>query len=247
MKTIVLAAGYATRLYPLTENFPKPLLEVGGMSILDRLIKDTDAIEDIESHLIVSNHRYFPHFEKWVNDSRYTKKITLMDDGTTDNDNRLGAVRDLLLAVKTFQLVDDDLLVIAADNVVNFSFQGFIDYFKEKQTSLVMTCYEPEISALRRTGVIFKDQDNKVLEMEEKPENPKSHFAVPPFYIYKKSDVKFFESCLSEGCHPDAPGNLVRYMLTKTVIHAWPMTGKRYDVGTIQSYDRIKDAFQTGM
>ena len=240
MKTIVLAAGYATRLYPVTENFPKPLLEVGGISILDRLIRDVDTIEDIDSHLIVSNHRYFTHFEKWVNANRYTKKITLIDDGTTDNENRLGAVRDLLLAIETFQLYDNDLLVIAADNVVNFSFQGFVDYFKEKQTSLIMTCYEPEITALRRTGVITKDQDNKVLEMEEKPDNPKSHFAVPPFYLYKKSDTRFFKSCLQEGCHPDAPGNLVRYMLTKTVFHAWPMTGKRQDVGTLETYYQLK-------
>ena len=240
MKNVVLAAGYATRLYPVTENFPKPLLEIGGVSILDRLIRDVDTIDEIDSHVIVSNHRYFPHFEKWVNNHPYTKKITLIDDGSTDNDNRLGAVRDLLLAVETFQLYDDDLLVIAADNVVNFSFQGFVDCFREKQTSLIMTCYEPDLSALRRTGVITKDQDNKVLEMEEKPDNPKSHFAVPPFYIYKKSDVMFFQSCLSEGCHPDAPGNLVRYMLTKTVFHAWPMTGKRTDIGTLESYNRLK-------
>ena len=240
MKNIVLAAGYATRLFPVTENFPKPLLEIGGVSILDRLIRDVDAIDEIDSHLIVSNHRYYPHFEKWANDSRYTKKITLLDDGTTDNDHRLGAVRDLLLAVETFQLVDDDLLVIAADNIVNFSFQGFIDCFKEKKTSLIMTFYEPDIAVLQRTGVITKDKDNKVLEMEEKPENPKSHFAVPPFYIYKKNDIKFFKSCLSEGCHPDAPGNLVKYMLTKTVFHAWPMTGKRQDVGTLETYNKLK-------
>ena len=240
MKNIVLAAGYATRLYPVTENFPKPLLEIGGLSILDRLIRDVDTLEEIDHHLIVSNHRFFSHFEKWASESRYANVITIIDDGSTDNENRLGAVRDLLFAIQFMQL-NDDLLVTAADNIVTFSFRGFIDYFHDKQTSLIMTYREPEITALRRTGVITMDQDNKVLEMQEKPENPKSHFAVPPFYMYKKSDVLLMQSCLSEGCKSDAPGNLVRFMLNKTVFHAWPMTGKRYDVGTLETYYQLKD------
>ena len=235
MKTIVLAAGYATRLYPITENFPKPLLEIGGISILDRLLCDIDPLEVIDSHLIVSNHKFLPHFEKWANKSRYTKNITLIDDGTVENENRLGAVRDLLLAIEVEQL-DDDLLVIAADNVVSFSFHGFIDYFKKKQTSLIMTYHEPELSALRRTGVIKIDHENKVLAMQEKPDTPQSHNAVPPFYLYKKSDVKLIQSCIEEGCPHDAPGNLVKTMLNKTVFHAWPMTGKRYDIGTLETY-----------
>ena len=241
MKHIVLAAGYATRLFPVTENFPKPLLEVGGITILDRLISDIDTFDEIDNHLIISNHRFFHCFEKWASDSHYKNEITLIDDGSTDNESRLGAVRDLLMAIETKQLYDDDLLVNAADNIVNFSFRGFVDCFNEKKTSLIMTCYEPEIAALRRTGVITMDQDNKVLEMQEKPENPTSHFAVPPFYIYKRSDIKYLRSSLSEGCKPDAPGNLVQYMLNKTVFHAWLMTGKRYDIGTLETYYRLKD------
>ena len=240
MKNIVLAAGYATRLYPVTENFPKPLLEIGGISILDRLIKDIDMIDEIDNHLIVSNHKYLPHFEQWSKSSRYTKNITIIDDGTIENESRLGAVQDLLLAIQMRQL-DDDLLVIAADNVVSFSFRDFVSYFKEKQTSLIMTCYEPELAALRRTGVAVIDPNSKVLEMQEKPATPTSHFAVPPFYIYKKNDLKFIPSCLKEGCTSDAPGNLVISMLAKTVFHAWPMNGKRYDIGTLESYFQMKN------
>jgi len=133
-------------------------------------------------------------------------------------------------------------LLIAADNIVNFSFQGFIDYFKEKQTSLIMTYYEPELSTLRRTGVITMDQDNKVLDMQEKPETPPSHFATPPFYIYKKSDVALIKTSIEAGCHADAPGNLVKLMLNKTVFHAWPMPGKRYDIGTLETYYQLKNS-----
>ena len=238
MKNIVLAAGYATRLYPVTENFPKPLLETGGKTILDRLLSDIDVIDEIDSHLIVSNHRYISHFERWADESRYTKNITLIDDGSVDNESRLGAVRDLLLAIEVGRL-DDDLLVIASDNIVDFSFRGFVDYFKEKQTSLIMTCHEPELSALRRTGVITMDQHNKVQEMQEKPDNPLSHFAVPPFYLYKKSDLMFIQPCLDEGCHHDAPGNLVKAMLNKTIFHAWLMPGKRHDIGTLETYYQL--------
>jgi len=240
MKNIVLAAGYATRLYPLTESFPKPLLEIEGISILDRLIVDVDAIDEIDEHIIVGNHKFLPHFEKWPSESCYTKNITILDDGSVANENRLGAVRDLLFAIEAKQLYNEDLLVIAADNVLTFSFRGFINYFKEKQTSLIMTHYEPDISALQRTGVITIDANDRVLEMQEKPREPKSHYAVPPFYIYKKSDIKFIQEYVLEGCNTDAPGNLVAGMLVKTVFHAWRMTGKRYDIGTLENYLNFK-------
>ena len=236
MKNIVLAAGYATRLYPLTENFPKPLLKIEGVSILDRLIMDVDAIEEIDEHIVISNHKFLPHFEKWAAESNYTKTITVLDDGSVANENRLGAVRDILFAIETKKLYDNDLLVIAADNVLTFSFRGFTDYFKEIKTSLIMTHYEPDISALQRTGVITVDSDNRVLEMQEKPREPKSHNAVPPFYIYKKDDVKYIKECVLEGCNTDAPGNLVISLLSKTIFHAWRMTGKRYDIGTLENY-----------
>ena len=236
MKNVVLAAGYATRLYPLTENFPKPLLEIEGTSIIDRLISDVDAIDKIDEHIIVCNHKFLPNFEKWASESNYTKTVTVLDDGSVENENRLGAVRDLLFAIETKQLHNDDLLVIAADNVLDFSFRGFVDYFKEKHTSLIMTHYEPDMAALQRTGVIAIDSNDRVLEMQEKPREPKSHYAVPPFYIYKKNDIKYIQECISEGCNTDAPGSLVIAMLTKTVFHTWHMTGKRYDIGTLESY-----------
>jgi len=236
MKNVVLAAGYATRLYPITENFPKPLLDIKGVSILDRLISDTDKIDEIDEHIIVSNNKYLPHFEKWAEASNYKKNISIIDDGSSKNENRLGAVKDLLLAIEKKQLYNDNLLVIAADNVLTFSFRGFVDYFKEKQTSLIMTYYEPEFTSLQRSGVISFNEEYRVLEMQEKPLEPKSNYAVPPFYIYKRSDVQFIRECVYEGCNTDAPGNLTVKMLSKTIIHAWQMPGKRYDIGTLDGY-----------
>ena len=246
MKNIVIAAGYATRLYPLTENFPKPLLKIGERSILDRILDDVDGIEDIDEHIIVTNHKFAEIFNNWVSERKQkpgTKPIRIIDDGTTDNENRLGAVKDLLLAIDEFD-INDDIMVLAADNILNFSFQGFVNFFKQKNTSVIMCHHEPELYKLQRTGVIAVDDDMKVLEMQEKPEHPVSNWAVPPFYIYKKNDLPLIRDCLNHGCGFDAPGNLAHYLVNATTIHAWIMPGSRYDIGSLDSYKEAQILFQ---
>ncbi len=246
MKNIVIAAGYATRLYPLTENFPKPLLKIGERSILDRILDDVDGIEEIDEHIIVTNHKFAEIFNNWVSERKLkpgTKPISIIDDGTTDNENRLGAVKDLLLAIDEFD-INDDIIVLAADNVLDFSFQGFVNFFKQKNTSVIMCHHEPELYKLQRTGVIAVDEDMKVLEMQEKPEHPVSNWAVPPFYIYKKNDLPLIRDCLNHGCGFDAPGNLAHYLVNATTIHAWIMPGSRYDIGSLDSYKEAQILFQ---
>ena len=242
MKTIVIAAGYATRLYPLTENFPKPLLEIGGSTILGRLLDDIDQIEEITEHVIVTNHKFAHIFEEWKEKTRYTKPMTIVDDGTETNDTRLGAVKDLLLAIDKCN-IDDDMLVLAADNVLDFSLKGFVDYAMGKGTSCIICHKEKEIKKLQRTGVITVDEDMKVLEMEEKPETPKSHWAVPPFYVYMRKDLSLIKNCMDHGCGFDAPGNLARYLSIATTLHAYEMPGRRYDIGTLDTYEEIKNSF----
>ncbi|MDE5846468.1 MAG: nucleotidyltransferase family protein [Muribaculaceae bacterium] len=243
MKNIVIAAGYATRLYPLTENFPKPLLKIGDSTILDRMMADIDAIPEIDEHIIVTNHRFAHIFNEWKAKSNYSKPITIIDDGTTDNDNRLGAVRDLLLALEQ-RAVDDDIMVLAADNILDFSLQGFADYFKQKGSSVIMCHHEPELRKLQRTGVIAVDGDMKVLEMQEKPAEPVSNWAVPPFYIYSRKDLPLIRECMDHGCGFDAPGNLAHYLTDVTTLHAWPMPGSRFDIGSMDSYEEAQKLFK---
>ena len=248
MKNIVIAAGYATRLYPLTQNFPKPLLKVGKRTILDRMLDDLDNIQDIDAHIIVSNHKFAPIFQEWAKErmaeDSERKPITIIDDGTSTNETRLGAVRDLLLAINSSaEPIDDDIIVVAADNILNFSFQGFVDYFKLKESSVIMCHHEPELRKLQRTGVIAVDENMKVLEMQEKPEKPVSNWAVPPFYIYKKEDLPLIRDCMNHGCGFDAPGNLAHYLVDVTTIHAWPMPGSRYDIGSLDSYEEAQRIF----
>ena len=243
MKTIVLAAGYATRLYPLTENFPKPLLEIGKNTILGRMLDDIDTIPEITGHIIVTNGRFAGIFQDWVKLGRTvrseSKPVDVLSDGTVTNETRLGAVRDLILAIDTYKL-DEDLLVVAADNILDFSFRGFVEAFKEKGTSMIMCHHEPEIYKLQRTGVIEVDADMRVLQMQEKPEVPVSHWAVPPFYIYRREDLPLIKGAIDDGCGFDAPGNLAHYLVDKTVVHAWPMPGGRFDIGSLDTYEEAK-------
>ena len=177
MKTIVIAAGYATRLGELTKNFPKPLLKIGESTILGRMLDDIDRIPEIDEHIVITNHKFASIFEDWAKEQHYIKPITIVDDGTSTNDTRLGAVCDLLFAMDKLS-IDDDLLVVAADNLLFFTFKDFVDFAKSKQASCIMCHEQPSIEKLQRTGVVVLDADNKVINMEEKPQEPKSHWAV---------------------------------------------------------------------
>ena len=166
---------------------------------------------------------------------RYMKPITVVHDGTETNDTRLGAVCDLLFAMDKLH-IDDDMLVVAADNLLFFSFQEFVDFAKEKGTSCIMCHEQPSIEKLQRTGVVELDVNNKVLGMEEKPQVPKSHWAVPPFYIYLKKDLDLVRHSVENGCGKDAPGNLAHYMVEHTTMHAWQMSAGRFDIGSLDTY-----------
>ena len=242
MKTIVIAAGYATRLGELTRNFPKPLLKIGENTILGRMLDDIDTIPDITEHIVVTNHKFAPIFSEWAAAQHYTKPLTIVDDGTETNETRLGAVCDLLYAMDKFA-IDDDLLVVAADNLLFFSFREFVEFAKAKGTSCIMCHRQSDVEKLRRTGVIEVDGDMRVLGMEEKPQNPKTEWAVPPFYIYLKKDLDLVRNSVNDGCGKDAPGNLAHYMVGKTVMHAWPMTGGRFDIGSIDTYREACEKF----
>lgn len=245
MINIVIAAGYATRLGELTKNFPKPLLEIGKTTILGRMLDDIDRIPQVTEHVIVTNHKFAHIFEEWAAKQTYTKPIRIIDDGTETNETRLGAVCDLILAIKSLpqgggQEGASDLLVVAADNILHFSFQEFVDYAYEKQTSCIMCHEQPSIEKLQRTGVVVLDENNKVLNMEEKPQEPKSHWAVPPFYIYMAKDLPLILDSINNGCGKDAPGNLAHYMVDHTVMHAWPMSAGRFDIGSLDTYEEAK-------
>ena len=241
MKCLILAAGYATRLYPLTENFPKPLLEVKGKTILDWLIDDLDTVDLIEEYVVISNHKYAHHFEKWAEGK--TQRITVVDDQTETNDGRLGAVRDIQFAIDTLS-IDDDLLVIAGDNLLDFSLVKFIDYAKTKNASAIMRYYEGDKKRLLKSGVVTFDENDRILTMTEKSPNPASNWCTPPFYYYTRNDARLVKKGIECGCGVDAPGSFVAWLSTVSDVYAMEMPGKRYDIGNLESYINVCKEFQ---
>ena len=254
MKCLILAAGYATRLYPLTENFPKPLLEVGGKSILDWLVDDIDGAGLVDEYVVISNHKFASHFESWA--ASKPQKITVVDDGTSTNETRLGAVCDIQFAIDSLHL-DDDLLVIAGDNVLDFSLRKFVTYAAEKKTSCIMRYFEPDEKRLRKCGVVTIDDDDVVTDMEEKPAEPKSHWCCPPFYFYTRSNAGWVRNAIdgtepvgsgtvigTSKCGTDAPGSFIAWLAARATVHAMEMPGRRYDIGNLESYRQVQENYK---
>jgi len=241
MKCIILAAGYATRLYPLTENMPKPLLEVAGKSILNRICEKIEKVNEINEIIIVSNHKFIDHFRIWA--LNYVgKKVTVLDDFTTSNENRLGAVKDILVAIDRLS-IDEDLMVLAGDNLFDFELVEFVDFYKEMKSDCITTHIIEDMERIKRTGVAELDENYRVLSFEEKPEVPKSNQAVPPFYIYRKDTLPLIKSFIEEGNYGDAPGMLISWLLERVPVYGYFFLGNRYDIGTIESYKEIQHIF----
>ena len=238
MKCLILAAGYATRLYPLTKYFPKPLLEVKGKTIIDWLIDDLNRLNVIDEYYIVTNHKFYEHFVSW---NKY-ENLKIVDDGTLTNETRLGAVKDIELVINQ-ENINDDLLIMAGDNLLDFSLIDFIEYQKKKNTSCTMRFYQEDIYKLRKTGVATIDENDVIINMEEKPNEPKSNWTIPPFYIIKKEDLCYISKAINDGINTDAPGSFIAYLATKTRVCAFLMNGQRYDIGTLQSYEEVSESF----
>lgn len=240
MKCLILAAGYATRLYPLTENFPKPLLKVQDKTILDWLVDDIDGAGLVDEYIVISNHKFARHFQEWAAGKR--QKITVVDDGTSTNETRLGAVCDVRFAVDSLGLTGD-MLVIAGDNVLDFSLQHFVRYADKKRTSCVMRFEEPSEERLHKCGVLEIDDNDRIMSMEEKPTRPKSHWVCPPFYYYTAEDAARIPAAIADGCGTDAPGSFIAWLCRHTSVHAMEMPGRRYDIGNLQSYEEVQNQY----
>ncbi len=238
MVCILLCAGYATRMYPLTLNKAKPLLEVKGKTIIDYLIDDLETSKYINKYIVVSNHKFINQFNEWK--EKRKENIVILDDGSLDNEHRLGAVKDIEFAIEKEQ-VNEDILVLAGDNLLDFSLNTFIEFFNKYNKSCIMTYIENDINKLKKTGVITLDENNKVLTFVEKPLVPKSNNAVPPFYIFNKKDLNLISKGIEDGCLLDAPGMFIEWLCKKTDVYAFKMTGKRIDIGDLDTYNKLNN------
>ncbi len=240
MKCLLLAAGYATRLYPLTENFPKSLLEVRGKTILDWLVDDLNLSGKIDEYIVISNHKFFNSFSDWAKTKNLNIKV--IDDGTLSNETRLGAVKDVEFAINSLS-IDDDVLVLASDNVLDFSLRSFVNYTEVKKASCVMRYYEESVKKLSKSGVLTVDENDRVLSMAEKPENPESNWCCPPFYFFTREDARKISLAIKNGCKTDAPGSFISWLCKNSTVYAMEMPGSRYDIGNLESYENVKETY----
>ncbi|MFP4374739.1 MAG: nucleotidyltransferase family protein [Spirochaetaceae bacterium] len=244
MTAIILAAGYATRLYPLTRDVPKPLLDIGGRSILDRIVDNVRRVAGVRRLVVVTNARFASHFERW-RERRFGAGggVEIVNDGSTSNANRIGALTDLHLAVEKAD-VEGDALVLAGDNLFDFELADFAAFFREAGCDCITAHELSEVEQLRRTGVAELAEDGRLLHFAEKPAEPRSTWAVPPFYAYTRRTLRErLPAYLAQGGECDAPGSFLPWLIERTPVYAFRFEGARYDIGNRESYDRVARLF----
>lgn len=236
MQCILLAAGYATRLYPLTENMPKALLRLGSKTILDMVVEKIDEVNDVDSIYIVTNDRFYGQFCDWAAGYSGPKSVKVLNDRTNSNANRLGAIGDMKYVIDS-EKVDDDILVMASDNIFGFPLTDFTEMYKKKQKDMICAHTIENKEELHAMGVVELDDTGRVISFEEKPEKPKSDLGVPPFYIYRRDTLALIDKYLEEGNNPDAPGHFIPWLITKADVYAYVFDAVRMDIGTVESYN----------
>ena len=243
MKAIILAAGYATRLYPLTKDRPKPLLPVAGKPIIDYIVEQIEQISDISEIYVVSNHKFAAHFQIWAQAHKSRVPITVLDDGTTNEDNKLGAIGDIQFVIEQ-QQIDDELMIIAGDNLFTFSLAEYYACYKTQDKDYLVGKALDDVALLRHFAVAELNLDGKVLSLEEKPSIPKSNIGVYAVYFYRKDTVPLFKQYLDAGNTPDAPGHFAAWLCKQKDVYVYMMSGDCYDVGTVASYEAVQTLFK---
>lgn len=259
MIALLLVAGYATRLYPLTLNTPKPLLPVGPKAMLDYITDEIDTLPDISKILLVTNHRFADNFQQWadarmkaqqealsssdVEAGRTVTPIEVIDDGTTDNSNRLGAIGDIQYVIDTCG-VNEDMVIIAGDNLFTYKLRDMYDFFREKDKDTLIAIHVEEVEQLRKLAVATLDEEGKVLDLAEKPQEPKSTTAIYATYFYRKDTLPLIRQYLDEGNTPDAPGNFPSWLYKRQDVYAYRAKGTCIDIGTPENYKDVCDHYK---
>ncbi len=242
MRAIILAAGYATRLYPLTKDKPKALLPVCGKPIIDYIIDKLQKVKEVKDITVISNHKFAEDFYKWAESVKSEKPVYVLDDGSTCEDDRLGAIGDIYFAVNK-QNINEDVLIIAGDNLFTFELSDCNEFFKEVGENVVVVKEIDNIEQLRQFGVAVLNENGKVMELVEKPQNPPSNTAVFATYFYNKETVDLLRKYIEEGNKADAPGYFVQWLYKIKDVYAYKINGECFDVGNIEAYNEVQAVF----
>ncbi len=239
MITILLAAGYATRLYPLTKDKPKSLLPLGNRLIIDYIMDSVDKIPGLTKVALITNSKFYPHFTEWADtqDREGKAPIIVLDDGTTDDTNKRGAIGDIIYTIDELG-IDDDICILAGDNIFTYSIEHMYSFFKEKNAPTLIAITVPEIEQRKKLAVAVLDDDGRVLDMAEKPQEPKSDCCIYATYFYGRDIIPMLKEYIAEGGSPDAPGNFPSWLYKKIPVYAFKGDGSCIDIGTVENYEK---------
>jgi glucose-1-phosphate thymidylyltransferase len=242
MKAVILAAGYATRLYPLTLDRPKALLPVGGRPMVEHQLERLAEIEGLDGIYLVTNSKFAGSFHDWA--AGHDADVQIIDDGTSDEESRLGAIGDLDLTIRE-AAIDDDLLVLAGDNLFSESLAPFADFGREKSAPALGVYDVGDLDAIRRYNAIELDADDRVMFFEEKPERPRSTLTGIALYFYPRSSLRLLREYLDGGNNPDQPGLFVEWLYPRVPVYAWRVPGRWFDVGSKETLAEADRAFSS--
>jgi glucose-1-phosphate thymidylyltransferase len=241
VKAVILAGGYATRLYPLTRDRPKHLLEVGGRAILELLLERLP-LDELDAVYVVTNARFAERFREWA--ASYPTDVVVLDDGTTNEDDRLGAIGDLQLAIDSESL-DDDLIVAAGDSIFTERLDDFARFGKERAAAAIAVYDVGDLEEIKRLSSIRVDAESRLVAFEEKPERPESTLAGVALYFYPRGVLPLVGQYLADGNNPDQPGRLVGWLYERTPVYAWRVPGRWFDIGTPETLAEAQELFES--
>jgi glucose-1-phosphate thymidylyltransferase len=246
MKGIILAAGYATRLYPLTKDKSKPLLAVKGEPIIDYILGKIEGITDLDRVYVVTNNKFYDDYVEWSASSPFSKEIVIVNDNTLEDETKLGAIGDIDYVLKS-QNIDDDILIIAGDNLFNFNIESFIKKGYNVKPSASMGVYDiKDIKTASLYGIVALDEKGLIVEFQEKPDNPKSTLAAVGIYFLPKNIARSITNYLSEGNSSDQPGHFMTWLSKQGKLYGFELTGDWYDIGSIESYNKANESYKEG-
>lgn len=244
MKCILLCAGYATRLFPLTEKFPKALLEIeDNKPLLNYILDEVNTLDEVDEIYVVTNNRYNEHFENWAKTVNSKKTIKVINDHTNNNDDRLGAIGDISYTIN-LENINDDVLIIAGDTLFDYKLKDMISYYKEVKAPIVACKEIDDIEILKRCATVKVKDDNRIVDLVEKNNNPESNIVAFATYVYPKEVLKYINSYLEEGNNPDAPGYFAEYLYKKVPVYAYLFNGECFDVGTHESLKEVREMYK---
>lgn len=237
MHAIILAAGYATRLYPLTENRPKPLLDVAGKPMIEHIIKKLEQISNISKICIVTNDKFEGHFKKWLGSFDSDKMIEIINDGTKSNEDRLGALGDVHHTINA-KKIDDDVIVVAGDNLFELNLEEVAKFFRKRKSNVIVLHNVKNIELARQYGIVEIDENNLVVNFEEKPLSPKSTLASTGIYIFPKKTIGLIKKYIEQGNNPDKTGSFIEWLHKRDAVHSYVTDKKWYDIGSFEQLEK---------